>query len=480
MGITAVFAQDKYAVLIGVESYDQQYFNLLDYAEDDAVELGSSLERLGFDTQVMTSQARNSRFKPTSPQKILQALQTQMNSCVEGDTILVSLSGHGLQFPDESPDEDGVRETYFCPEDASPEDKSTLLPISDVIQLMRQCDASRKLLLIDACRNNFESSAGRQKSGNKIQLASVHETRRTIPGGMTVLFSCDQDQYSWEHEDLGHSVFSFFVIDYLNGKAESHFYDQDQINLDNLTRYVRKRTNEYVSKNNLSAAGQSPVLSGSGSDWVIGQTLNPIRLILERHVDWLGGANRLKQVNQYRFTGSLIFKTKSGSDGRLDVTYFGKNKNTAFVYSHNGKVTSKSMTTPSQGWTEDHLGTRTELSSSDNWGNQMMMRYPFSAAEFVDRIDEFKIGKRQTIGDVEATELIQTDGDANTIYWYFADDGRLLKLVSEVSGEVSEFHLDNFKEYSGIKVPLRELTYTDGVLKYRTELADVQIVGLSN
>lgn len=476
--VAPLAAQDKYAVLIGVESYNEEFFSPLDYSEDDALALSQSMTQLGFETQVITSQSRSSRLKPNSPEKIVKALRVQMANCMSGDTMIVSLSGHGIQFADEPLDAEGTRETYFCPEDADPNDKSTLLPISQVIDMLAGCEASRKLLLIDACRNEFDARSGQNKAGRKIELEAVHEVRRNIPGGMTVMFSCDQDQFSWEHDQLGHSVFSYFVINYLNGKAQSHYYEDNQVNLDNLTRYVRKQTNKYVSENNLSSDGQSPVLRGNGADWIIGRSLNPVRVLLQKHLDFVGGEAALRQVSSHQFQGTLSATNSQGKVSQLQVEYRGSNQNTGFIYSYNGRVTSKTVTTPEGGWVIDHQGATSELSESDNWGNQLMMRYPLSALTMFDQIHEFAMGEVIEIGGVRAQELIQTDNDSNTIHWYIADNGQLLKIKSDASGVASEFVLSKFKNIDGINVPTMEQTYSDGKLQYTTVLSDLRFNSL--
>ena len=266
----ATFAQDKYAILIGVEAYDTGTFENLDYASEDAVELGKALEALDFTTTVMTSESEDTRLRPSTPRKMLDKINAVMRSCGNGDTLIISLSGHGVQFSDEDLLENRVRETYFCPSDADLSDKASLVKISEIVRLLNESPASRKLLLVDACQENRLSPEGKSKSGRRIELESVHENRRSIPGGMDVLFSCMSGQFSWEHEKIEHSVFTYHVIQYLQGKAESRFYESEKLDLAGLVYFVEKRTNDYVIENNLSADGQSPVRRGGSSNWPLG------------------------------------------------------------------------------------------------------------------------------------------------------------------------------------------------------------------
>jgi uncharacterized caspase-like protein len=263
----SLFAQDKYAIVVGVETYDTSTFDNLDYAAEDAEQLGASLKNLGFQTTVMTSESRSTQLRPSTPKKIVDRIEAVSASCANGDTLLISLSGHGVQFSDEELLSTGVRETYFCPSDADLSSKDSLLGISSVVNAMNNSAAGRKLLLVDACQEQILSAEGRRKGARRIELGSVHENRRSVPGGMAVLFSCSSGQFSWEHEPIAHSVFTYHVIEYLNGKADQRFYDSEQIDLSGLVFYVSKRTNDYVIGKNLSADGQLPVMRGSSANW---------------------------------------------------------------------------------------------------------------------------------------------------------------------------------------------------------------------
>lgn len=270
--LSELSAESRYALSIGVETYDPGVFSNLKFAEDDAERLAGVLDRYGYETITMTSAATSSRLKPTTGRHIREQIDAVCKRCSLGDTLVISLSGHGVQFVDDALLPSGVKETYFCPEDADVSDRETLVPISEILLLVESSAAKRKLLLIDACRNEVVSQVGQSKAAaRKIEVGTVHETRRSVPGGMSVLFSCQSDEVSWESNDLGHSVFTYFVSQYLEKRAEPRYYDDEQVNLDGLVAYVRKKTNDYVFDSNLSNRGQYPVMRGSGANWSLGE-----------------------------------------------------------------------------------------------------------------------------------------------------------------------------------------------------------------
>src|SRR5207248_2016063 len=127
------------------------------------------------------------------------------------DSVIVAFAGHGLQFR-------GDEGSYFCPMNAVPKDKSTLVPLADVYGEMEKSRAGFKLMLVDACRNNPLSDNSRSRAS--VELESVTRPPQTLPGGVAALFSCSPGQKAYEHDDLKHGVFFHFVIQGLRGEAD--------------------------------------------------------------------------------------------------------------------------------------------------------------------------------------------------------------------------------------------------------------------
>ena len=307
-------AQDRYAVLVGVEKYNPGTFENLKYSEEDATRLGEVLKDYGYRTTVMTSDADSAKMQPYEAANILSAIKSRVNSCAKGDTLLVSLSGHGVQFIDDELLDSGIKETYFCPSNADLADKETLIPISELIELVNSSAATRKLLLIDACRNEVISKAGQNKSAaKKIELESVHESRKSVPGGMSVLFSCSSEQFSWEANELERSVFSHFVTEYFEGNAGERFYEEGKLTLDNMVAFVRKKTNDYVFENNLSNDGQNPVMRGESANWPMAR-IEKLDSYTNVEVDLLKRHAKLGIAEAQRDYGNVFSEKKDYSE----------------------------------------------------------------------------------------------------------------------------------------------------------------------
>jgi formylglycine-generating enzyme required for sulfatase activity len=257
-------AAGKYALVIGVEHYIPDQLSQLNYAEDDAVALGEALGKLGFEVITMTSQAENPLHKPSNAKKIETQIRERLDGRNASDTVVLALSGHGVEFQDED------AESWFCPEEAVLSDRTTLLPMSGVLAAMGACGAGKKLLLVDACRDKFLPKGG-GKGVNVVDTGSSGPKRLPASAGTLALFACRSGERSFELADLGHGVFTSYVVDYLSGKASKELYDNGQANVKGLDAFVSSSTRERVSQ--VFASSQRPVSiqpAGELDNWSLG------------------------------------------------------------------------------------------------------------------------------------------------------------------------------------------------------------------
>ena len=245
----------RYALVVGVKRYDGKTFIKLPSAEQDALALDPALRALGFNTVVtMTSEADLPVRRPVSAKNILDQLDGLLKNKDASDTVLVFLSGHGIQLKGDKPDANGNKETYFCPEEARVRDRSSLVPISVVMQKLAACPVERKLLLIDSCREEMLADDAPEKAGGTIELDPVGVKRPPPPAGLAALFSCGPGETSRAFKDLGqgaskdvgHGAFTHFTLKYLRGEADARRYQNNQLPITELAAYVSRETHDYV------------------------------------------------------------------------------------------------------------------------------------------------------------------------------------------------------------------------------------------
>jgi hypothetical protein len=90
------------------------------------------------------------RYLPL-PRNIRKELGLLLTRVEKGDTLVVALSGHGVQLKAKDNDKQGT--PHFCPADAALKDRKNLIALDELYRQLQDCPAGRKLLLVDACRN---------------------------------------------------------------------------------------------------------------------------------------------------------------------------------------------------------------------------------------------------------------------------------------------------------------------------------------
>ncbi len=190
----AAVAQDKkgtqYAFLVGCSGYAESQLKPLPYAVNDIEQFRLALLETGFEADRIKTltDKQAARFLPEQ-RKIQKELGTLLAGLNPDDTVVVALSGHGVHFKN---DPTG----YFCPLDADLKDKATLIPFEGkggLFDTLKACKAKRKLLIVNACRN--DPASDRAQAAEKIDLDDA--APEVVPEGIAAIYSCREGQKSY-------------------------------------------------------------------------------------------------------------------------------------------------------------------------------------------------------------------------------------------------------------------------------------------
>jgi formylglycine-generating enzyme required for sulfatase activity len=268
----------KYALLVGVKAYEHDKLPDLKYAENDVEELARVLQgkQAGFQGVTVLTTARGEEEEGARPtaKNIRAELKKILEKATKHDTVLIALSGHGVQLQvQEGKDAKKERdEAFFCPCDARltrskdpAELGKTLISFKELFDQLDDSGAGAKLLLVDACR-------AAPKSGRSLDPDSLPRLPRNTAG----LFSCASGQKSYESDKLGkgQGVFFHFVLEGLRGKAKN---SKGEVTWDRLAEHVKEAVSDQVpallggeaSQSPLrleNLAGKSPVLAAGAPD----------------------------------------------------------------------------------------------------------------------------------------------------------------------------------------------------------------------
>ena len=262
----------RWAILVGVNDY--VHIGNLQYCVNDVIALRDELLKHGYDEKRMfcltTRSEEGANFQPTYA-NITRIMSQVFRQVQDGDHILIVLSGHGLTIDGKS---------GFCPEDVDLKQlEKTLISIERIYELLDQTKATNKLLVVDACRNQPKNNkvnvnVPKEMSRNPLEGVRVADTIQGIeklppaPQGIVLLSSCDEGEFSFEDKNLGHGVFTHFLLEGIRGKADTN--GDGRISLMELTNYVCEETPLHTMRR--FSAAQTPYFTGKSTAFYIATT----------------------------------------------------------------------------------------------------------------------------------------------------------------------------------------------------------------
>lgn len=238
-----------WVLLIGVNQYQDETLPSLRYAALDCQGLGEALSGA---TQAFpqTEFLIHHDLVPETPTlaTIQASLQRLVREAKPKDTVLTYFSGHGIVDPTS-------HQTVLCVADTQTQNAlQTGLDLRAMLQTLGDCDAHSQLVWLDACHSGNITLAGAKGQcaepallNPTPQLLELLRQRAAKSRGFYALLSCDRGQQSWEFPDLGHGVFSYYLMRGLRGEAADN---RGVIDADGLYRYVYHQTLQYVEQTN--------------------------------------------------------------------------------------------------------------------------------------------------------------------------------------------------------------------------------------
>ncbi|MCY7323671.1 MAG: caspase family protein [Phormidesmis sp. CAN_BIN36] len=233
-------------LLVGVNHYQDSHLPSLQYPALDCQGLADALTEA---TQEFPQReiCIHHDFGVNVPQlaSVRQTLQQMVTDAQPQDTVLVYFSGHGVL-------DDRTQQAVLCLADTQ---KDRLLEtgfaVAELLNLLGQCAARQQVIWLDACHSGgmtLRSARGQSILSNPTaQMMNVLGQRAAQSQGFYALLSCDRAQQSWEFPELGHGVFTYFLMRGLRGEAADA---QGTIEADGLYKYVYHQTLQYIDKTN--------------------------------------------------------------------------------------------------------------------------------------------------------------------------------------------------------------------------------------
>jgi len=238
-------APKLWIMLVGVNQYQDEQLPSLHYSAVDCQGLAKALG----DATAQFSQKEIGLyhdFAPESPclANVHATLQQITTAAKPIDTVLFYFSGHGMVEPN-------THQGVLCLADTQKSNLlNTGLALEELLQLLGNCAAQNQIVWLDACHSGGMTLRGaivEPLLNPTPQFVTVLQQVAAKSQGFYALLSCDLNQQSWEFPELGHGVFTYYLMRGLQGEAAD---SQGVISADGLYKYVYHHTLQYIDKTN--------------------------------------------------------------------------------------------------------------------------------------------------------------------------------------------------------------------------------------
>ncbi|MBI4635417.1 MAG: caspase family protein [Candidatus Rokubacteria bacterium] len=255
-----VIARERWAVVVGVGRYESPRIPGLRYTVPDAEAIYQVLTGpAGFKKENVLLLTDKTERRPTL-RNIKYALGTFLaRSAKKDDTVVIFFAGHGAPEVDlRGIERDGLAK-YLVPQDADPDDLyATALPMEELQTVFSRIEAERMVVFLDACYSG--AAGGRTFSAGRTRATDLDDLfleRLTRAKGRAVITASRPAEVSIELTELGHGVFTYYLVEGLRGAAD---LNRDGIvSLQELYEYLEQQ----VTRKARSVGGnQHPVMKG--------------------------------------------------------------------------------------------------------------------------------------------------------------------------------------------------------------------------
>lgn len=268
--ITLIFISSaqaaKWAILVGIDDYENPEINDQKCAVADVTEFKKALIEVGeFEPDnifLMTDESKGEE-RPTNT-NILYKVGTLANIMEPQDTFIFYFSGHGMM-------RDG--KAFLLSINADPRSADTLelsgVPMDKLRERMNKIKARQVLFIVDACRNDPE--AGRGDKDNlltddfaKNVRAMPGSNNSGVPSATATLYSCSEGERAYEYHEKGQGVFSYFLVKGLRGDKATDSDGNITVNL--LADYTQREVAKWAKRKNKK---QTPWLIQEGAGKIV-------------------------------------------------------------------------------------------------------------------------------------------------------------------------------------------------------------------
>lgn len=319
---------NRYALVIGVDEYQDTQINRLDGASNDARAIGEALVRhAGFPPEqvILLASDQPVERRPTRG-NILRRLSNLRVTVPKDGLLLVAFAGHGIEREGRA---------YLLPSDAQVSGdvallEDTAINVEAMRERIRQTEVGQVVMIMDACRN--DPMGGRAAADNPMTAAytrafSFEERNREIAAFATI-YATEVGYRAYEYKEKKQGYFTWALVEGLKGGAAN---DKGEVTLAGLVRHLQEAVPKRISMDLGKDKKQRPfaVIGGYKADELV-IAVTPAKQPGASSVE-AGETLSTQQLDAAAIELSFWDSIKNGTDPKTHKAYLQKYPNGHFA-----------------------------------------------------------------------------------------------------------------------------------------------------
>src|SRR5690554_135061 len=256
---------DLFILTVGINEYKNSSYNL-SYAAKDAKEFSKAISKGGTPlfNKIYSYSLENNQATKAEIQSLFKDLVSNVGP---EDVFIFYYAGHGAMSvtADANLSEFYIMThnvTNFYGEDIL---KQEGLSASELLEFSREISAQKQLFILDACHSGGALNVLATRGADEREKAIAQLARNT---GTFFLTASQDFQYASESGDLKHGLFTYALLEIINGDiASNHSGKDNKVTVNEMKTYVEERVPELSEK--LHGSAQYPTSYSFGQDFPI-------------------------------------------------------------------------------------------------------------------------------------------------------------------------------------------------------------------
>lgn len=239
---------NKYALIIGIEKYQDTSIRPVDSAESDAKDISEALSKHGYssNTEILLSPRATKTTMESRIRRILSDLSPE-------DKFIFFYAGHGFS--------DNDHNYITCSDTQLGDLVKTSISLQGILKKIRDTGCEHIILFLDSCHSGLkveEEMRGILAKMSDAELSTFFKSSEYQVG----FASCKSDESSRSSGIIQHGIWTYHLLKALNGDAQSALIRGNLLTADSLQAYLSIEVPRTVRDTFTTNVKQTPCMFG--------------------------------------------------------------------------------------------------------------------------------------------------------------------------------------------------------------------------